>query len=828
MIQRVFLEILNTALTVSPLILALLLFRQLFRRAPRWIFCMMWGLVALWLIVPFRIESDLSVLPTARPLKAGVLLAQSAEHAGESMISGGSVTAVAEAEPVVPGAIGLSGSALQGAEITGGHVVSAEFQSNFFAQGAEITGNHDLTDIQQSVPLGQPQGANASMQSTSAGNKPAQGAEANIVLMKMLLHIGTVIWMTGVAVLLLYAAFSWLSLRRRTAVSMRLEGNVYECDEVDSPFILGMIFPKIYLPTGLTDAEIDNILAHERSHLRRGDHIWKPLGYVLLAVYWFQPLCWAAYILLCRDIEYACDSRATAGMDRELRAQYCRTLLACSAHRRAVVTCPVAFGEVDVKKRVFSVLQDKKPMMILTVGALLAAAVICVFLMTVPKSDKVQNDPSNIDIAADEGPQLEAIPVEEISEELTYEARREAAEAAMTEWALGQSEPGKKEIGVIEARAEDDLTAGEVLCYSIDYENGPLVTILRKFMTLTEEPEGSPLAYRAESSEEIAYDYIASGDEFQAAYGESEFPAVMDYTANGLGEKLNANAMLSSSLGYRDLFEPASAARSLLHLLNNDGKVKIWEYAYSGMGFREDGAILRIEFLEDGYTRRVRMIQPWKDGIWVPDVTYDPFADASSGGDASVGEVLIERPSSENKLLAEPYTGAVTMGDPTTGSEVSAEYVLTGEPLANSSMMKDAYEVTKEMFGYVIGLPGNPAWINVEEYRFVGEDEMNVYYTDEILHAACELHVNRAEAPIEWRYKMDEKSKETWSGYSGDRQFIDVNMQRSFDGGIAIANWAYDDLQFSIIAQVDPETSDLGPLAKTALHVIANLGKPIQ
>ena len=202
------------------------------------------------------------------------------------------------------------------------------------------------------------------------------------------------VWLAGMAVLLGWAAFSWLRLRRQVAASVSVAKGVYICDDIASPFILGVLHPRIYLPSGLTGATLESVLRHERAHLKRRDHWWKPLAHVLIAVYWFNPLLWAAYVLLCRDIELACDERVVRDMTREDRAAYSQALLQCSLNRRRrLVLCPLAFGEVGVRTRVKSVLCYRRPAVWLSAAAVLLCAALAVTFLTEPKTARIEVSP---------------------------------------------------------------------------------------------------------------------------------------------------------------------------------------------------------------------------------------------------------------------------------------------------------------------------------------------------------------------------------------------------------------------------------------------------
>lgn len=201
------------------------------------------------------------------------------------------------------------------------------------------------------------------------------------------------VWLVGMAAVLGWAAASYLRLRRQVAASIRVGKQVYLCDDISSPFILGIFRPRVYLPSGLEGETLQSVLRHEGAHLRRRDHWWKPLGHLLVAVYWFHPLIWAAYVLLCRDIELACDERVVRDMTREDRAAYSQALLQCSLNRRRrLVLCPLAFGEVGVRTRVKSVLRYRRPAVWLSAAAVLLCAALAVTFLTEPKT--VENAPA--------------------------------------------------------------------------------------------------------------------------------------------------------------------------------------------------------------------------------------------------------------------------------------------------------------------------------------------------------------------------------------------------------------------------------------------------
>ena len=192
------------------------------------------------------------------------------------------------------------------------------------------------------------------------------------------------VWLAGVAMMLTYLLASYLRIYHRVRAAVRLEGNVYRCDQWGTPFVLGVLRPRIYVPEGMDEADLPQVLAHERCHIRRGDHVVKPLAFLLLAVHWFNPVLWAAYILLGRDMENACDERVLRTLDSAGRAAYSRALVACAVQERPAAVCPLAFGEVAVKERVKNALRYRKPALWAAVLLLIAAVIIGVCFLTSP------------------------------------------------------------------------------------------------------------------------------------------------------------------------------------------------------------------------------------------------------------------------------------------------------------------------------------------------------------------------------------------------------------------------------------------------------------
>ena len=330
-LRQLFVGSLNLAVAASWLIVVLLLLRPLLKRlAPKWVLCALWALVAVRLVCPVALQSDLSVYRLA----------------GDAVQSSGQVTYFQDT--------GFCGDVrYRPATLLPG--VSAETPST---PDSTVP---DATTAADAIP--QPQ-------------TPARSVDMNLP---------SILWAVGIYVMLMLALAGYLSLREDVAASIPLEGNVYLCDGIKSPFILGVFRPRIYLTSGMDEASRVCVLRHERAHLRRGDHLWKPLGFLLLAVYWYNPLVWAAYILFCRDMELACDERVIRDMAAEERAAYSQALLDCSRGRHWVAACSLAFGEVGVKTRVKAVLWYKKPAFWAVLAAVVVCAVVAVCFLTNPK-----------------------------------------------------------------------------------------------------------------------------------------------------------------------------------------------------------------------------------------------------------------------------------------------------------------------------------------------------------------------------------------------------------------------------------------------------------
>ena len=257
----------------------------------------------------------------------------------------------------------------------------------------EVVSHNIMMDKTPTINTGIPIINNTLNSVISESFTPNPGDSANPL--QIWIPVLTAIWIVGMVVLLIYTVISYARVRRKIGTAVLYNDNIYQSENVVSPFVLGIIKPKIYLPFNMDEKDMDHVVAHEMAHIRRKDHLWKPLGFLLLTLHWFNPLMWLGYVLLCRDIELACDEKVIKELNHDGRADYSEALLACSVNRRMIAVCPLAFGEVGVKERVKSVLNYKKPAFWIIVVAVIACMALVVCFLTDPVGNhQAQNNNS--------------------------------------------------------------------------------------------------------------------------------------------------------------------------------------------------------------------------------------------------------------------------------------------------------------------------------------------------------------------------------------------------------------------------------------------------
>ena len=314
--EDLFIYVLNVSIAASFLVLAVIVYRLLAKKAPKWVSVLLWGLVGARLLFPFEIESALSLIPSKNTVP---------------------VTIVQDKYPALDTGIG------------------------------------SIDEI-----------VNPLLSDSLAANP---GYSANP--MQILIPALGMIWLAVMLGMLTFMAGSFVYLRIKTSVRVKRERGIYLCDCVKTPFILGVLRPQIYLPSDVSEKDFPLVIAHERAHIKRLDHLWKPLGFLLLSVYWFNPLLWVAYALLCRDIESACDEKVVSQLDGDEKADYSEALLNLGIKSRVISACPLAFGEVSVRSRISAISSYKRPTVTAIVASLAICAIIAACFLTYKQNDSV-------------------------------------------------------------------------------------------------------------------------------------------------------------------------------------------------------------------------------------------------------------------------------------------------------------------------------------------------------------------------------------------------------------------------------------------------------
>ena len=344
--EAVFLQVIEMSLEAIWLILAIIVIRFILGKASKGFRYILWALVAIRLICPFTIESNLSLVPDVK-----------------TMVSDTTSLGISQTD-VNPE----------------GNQASVE---NGGSNSTDIAENHvniDNSNIHENIGTGSASPGNNIQNNVNIKQVDAIEKESMITLESILPWI----WITGGIVLLVYMILSYLHLWKKVQVSVPIADHTYICDGISSPFLLGILKPRIYVPSDIEEERRGYILVHEKEHLRCLDHVWKPLGFLILAVHWFNPFVWLAYILMCRDLELACDERVIRGMDDTEKRNYSETLLLCSCPRHIVMACPVAFGENGIKERIKRILLYKKPAAWIAGVAIVLCVIVGICFMTNP------------------------------------------------------------------------------------------------------------------------------------------------------------------------------------------------------------------------------------------------------------------------------------------------------------------------------------------------------------------------------------------------------------------------------------------------------------
>lgn len=495
----------------------------------------------------------------------------------------------------------------------------------------------------------------------------------------------TIIWISGMMGITLYGAISILRLRKRLIGTWCIRENIYLSDYIDSPFVMGIWMPKIYLPSSLGEREKEYIILHEQIHIKRGDHIFRLLAFLCLTIHWFNPLVWIAFYLSAVDMEMSCDEAVMKKSSADIRAVYSGSLLQLATGKRFAIGTPLAFGEGNTKGRIKNIMGYKRTMTITAVCAVILVLFLVVILGSNPKDkaeSKERPEQETVEEEVVEEAAVEEEAVEEAAAEVVKDAESEKAssyEELSVKWAqafcardgetiislsteklqrefnpelmqngeegvsFGWSSPwpfgAENSYEVIDANENQ----AQILYYALTSD--PHVTVWSETISYQEE-DGKWLVYQ----ENIKYfDAIDTQEKYLSAYPNGITDTPMDYAKNGLGEALNANALSGSEI-YRDFLEPDTAAASLLNL--DVGKVRMDMRSHVVDG----SCLVSIQFEGSENVNQILMIQPYgEDGIWIPQ-NFQWSNDLTSGESGTYTEIAVRSISKSMKAL-ESYVG---------------------------------------------------------------------------------------------------------------------------------------------------------------------------
>lgn len=519
-----------------------------------------------------------------------------------------------------------------------------------------LAGSH-RTNLQRSTDLLNKTDTTGAAAAHASRSTAVEAMTHTLTTSQTVLGILGLLWLIVVALFVTYGIYSYVKCRLlvRTAViarditpdSHKKKNNVsvWECDRIPSPFVLGIIRSRIYIPFRMPKQEQAYILAHEKCHIRRLDPLWKLIAFLLLAVYWWNPLVWCAFFYMVRDMEMSCDEAVIEQFGNEIKQGYSNSLLSFAMERHPYSFAPVAFGEGDAGRRIKNVLNFKKPHTWVAILVFVLLVVVGVSCLTNGK-DKISSEtvsdtensqmqqtavetteaPMSSDNSSTVQESLQSVDkwaqafaardVRTIQDMATDDAKNELKEENLLDdngnfgwsspWPWFDEESGMPAYQI----TQSDDTSATILYYA--QVSDPHVTVWKETLQYTRKDDKIEIAH-----EELQMlNFIASGSEFENAYPKGIQNTPMDYQANGLGEMLNEHAISANGMspdGEYNLTDPMEAAQYLLNLLRNDGKVEITADKKD-----KTQVELKVHFTEDDITHHITMIRPWgEDGIWV-------------------------------------------------------------------------------------------------------------------------------------------------------------------------------------------------------------------
>lgn len=596
-LSQIFLTFLYKNMTVSVVIIAVLLARLLLRKMPKKYSYILWSIVGIRMIFDLPFATNISVFNLFRG-----------------------------------------------------------FAKRSSTMGTMLTGSHK-TNLQGATDALNTIGTTGTSTAHASRNTTVGAMTHTLTTSQMVLGILGLLWLIVVALFVAYGIYSYVKCRLlvRTAViardiipdSHKKKGivSVWECDRIPSPFVFGIIRPRIYIPFRMPKQEQAYILAHEQCHIRRLDPLWKLIAFLLLAVYWWNPLVWCAFFYMVRDMEMSCDEAVIEQFGNEIKQGYSNSLLSFAMERHPYSFAPIAFGEGDAGRRIKNVLNFKKPHTWVAILVIVLLVVVCVSCLTNGKnkiSSETASDTENsqmpqqtvettetpidsVNSSTVEAP-LSRVDqwaqafcsrdVRTIQDMATDDAKNELKEENLLDdngnfgwsspWPWFDEESGMPAYQI----TQSDDTSATILYYA--QVSDPHVTVWKETLQYTRKDDKIEIAH-----EELQMlNFIASGSEFENAYPKGIQNTPIDYQANGLGETLNEHAISANGMspdGEYNLTDPMEAAQYLLNLLRNDGKVEITADKKD-----KTQVELKVHFTEDDITHHITMIRPWgEDGIWV-------------------------------------------------------------------------------------------------------------------------------------------------------------------------------------------------------------------
>lgn len=596
-LSQIFLTFLYKNMTVSVVIIAVLLARFLLRKMPKKYSYILWSLVGIRMIFDLPFATNISVFNLFRG-----------------------------------------------------------FAKRSSTMGTMLTGNRK-TNLQGTTDALNTIGTTGTSTAHASRNTTVGAMTHTLTTSQMVLGILGLLWLIVVALFVSYGIYSYVKCKLlvRTAVIARditpdshkkkNNASVWECDRIPSPFVFGIIRPRIYIPFRMPKQEQAYILAHEQCHIRRLDPLWKLIAFLLLAVYWWNPLVWCAFFYMVRDMEMSCDEAVIEQFGNEIKQGYSNSLLSFAMERHPYSFAPIAFGEGDAGRRIKNVLNFKKPHTWVAILVFVLLVVVGVSCLTNGK-DKISSETAS-DTENSQMPQ-QTVETTEAPIDSVNSSTFEVPLSSVDQWAQAFC---SRDVRTIQDMATDDVandlkeenllddngnfgwsspwpwfdeesgmpayqitqsddTSATILYYA--QVSDPHVTVWEETLQYTRKDDKIEIAH-----EELQMlNFIAGGTEFENAYPKGIQNTPMDYQANGLGETLNEHAISANGMspdGEYNLTDPMEAAQYLLNLLRNDGKVEITADKKD-----KTQVELKVHFTEDDITHHITMIRPWgEDGIWV-------------------------------------------------------------------------------------------------------------------------------------------------------------------------------------------------------------------